>query len=88
MTRPALDLAGRTTLGGLGALLQGARLLVSNDTGVAHLATALRLPSVVLFDPSQLARWAPLDRTRHGPLPVDSEPAAVLREADDLLGGG
>jgi ADP-heptose:LPS heptosyltransferase len=85
--RPALDLAGRTTLGGLGALLQGARLLVANDTGVAHLAAALRRPSVVLFHPSQLGRWAPLDRQRHRPLPLDAEPPAVLREAEDLLRG-
>jgi ADP-heptose:LPS heptosyltransferase len=86
VTPPPLDLTGRTTLGGLAALLQGARLLISNDTGVAHLAAALRLPSVVLFQPSQLARWAPLDRQRHRPLLLDADPAGVLREADDLLG--
>jgi ADP-heptose:LPS heptosyltransferase len=54
--------------------------------GVAHLAAALRLPSVVLFQPTQRARWAPLDRQRHRPLLLDAEPAGVLREADDLLG--
>ena len=85
MKRPALDLAGRTSLGALGALLQSARLLVSNDTGVSHLAAALRLPSVILFDASQVERWAPLDRRRHRPALLPAEPAVVLREVDDVL---
>jgi ADP-heptose:LPS heptosyltransferase len=56
---PDSVLAGRTDLEQLAAVVAGARLLVSGDTGVAHLATAYRTPSVVLFGPVSPARWGP-----------------------------
>jgi ADP-heptose:LPS heptosyltransferase len=52
-------LAGRTTLLQLAALVSAATLVVCGDTGVAHLATALGTPSVVLFGPTSPARWGP-----------------------------
>ena len=59
-------LAGRTTLDDLAALVAGARALICGDTGVAHLATALGTPSVVLFGPMSPARWGPpRERARH-----------------------
>jgi hypothetical protein len=58
-------LAGRTGLGDLAALVAHARLLVSGDTGIAHLATAYRTPSVVLFGPMSPARWGPPARPYH-----------------------
>ncbi|HEU4330163.1 MAG TPA: glycosyltransferase family 9 protein [Lapillicoccus sp.] len=52
-------LAGRTDLLQLAALVASARLVVSGDTGVAHLATAYGRPSVLLFGPTPPARWGP-----------------------------
>jgi ADP-heptose:LPS heptosyltransferase len=51
--------AGRTTLRGLVALVAAAGCVVSGDTGVAHLATALATPSLTLFGPSSPFEWGP-----------------------------
>ena len=59
-------LAGRTDLVHLTALVAAARLLVSADTGVAHVATAFGTPSVVLFGPNPPSLWGPpAERTQH-----------------------
>ena len=66
---PDAVLAGRTGLAELAAVVAVAGRVVSADTGVAHLATALRTPSVVLFGPEPPARWGPPpDRPWHRPL--------------------
>ncbi|HEV7576666.1 MAG TPA: glycosyltransferase family 9 protein [Caldimonas sp.] len=65
MRRRAVSLAGKTTLGALGALIAGAEAIVCNDTSVSHIAAALGCPSVVISCGADVARWAPLDRTRH-----------------------
>ena len=52
--------AGELSLPGLAQLLAGAALLICGDTGVAHLGTALGVPSVLLFGPVPPSRWGPL----------------------------
>jgi len=65
MRSPAVDLTGRTGVGELAALLSHSRLVLSNDTGVSHLASALKVPSIVVFLNSDPTRWAPHDGARH-----------------------
>jgi ADP-heptose:LPS heptosyltransferase len=54
----AVPLAGRTSLGGFAALLRRAAVVVSNDTGTAHLAAAVGTPSVTVFLSGDPVRWA------------------------------
>ena len=94
-------LAGATGLAELAALVAHARLLVSGDTGIAHLATAYRTPSVVLFGPMPPRRWGPPPgRAQHraiwhgtlaergdatGP---DVHPALLSIDVDEVLAEG
>lgn len=52
-------LAGEIDLAEFAALIEDARLVVSADTGAAHLASAYRRPSVVLFGPAPPEYWGP-----------------------------
>ena len=52
-------LAGQTGLTDLAAVVAEASIVISNDTGVAHLAVAYGTPSVTLFGPVSPALWGP-----------------------------
>ncbi|WP_019545561.1 glycosyltransferase family 9 protein [Streptomyces sulphureus] len=54
--------------GTLATLVAEARAVVVGDTGLAHLASALATPSVVLFGPVSPAVWGPPPHDRHRPL--------------------
>ena len=59
-------LAGSTGLGALARIVAAARLVVSGDTGIAHLAVAYGTPSLTLFGPTPPALWGPPpDRSQH-----------------------
>lgn len=59
-------LAGKTSLEELVRVVASARLVVCGDTGVAHVATAVGTPSIVLFGPVSPQQWGPPpQRTRH-----------------------
>jgi heptosyltransferase-2 len=49
---PVLNSAGQLSLLHTAALLQQCSLLLSNDSGLMHLATALRVPVVAVFGPT------------------------------------
>jgi ADP-heptose:LPS heptosyltransferase len=89
-------LAGRTDLGQLCALVAGAALVVSGDTGVAHLAAAFGTPSVALFGPVDPAQWGPPadgphvvlgdpDLRRGDPFADDPDPALLAVGVGDVL---
>jgi ADP-heptose:LPS heptosyltransferase len=65
LVAPEAVLAGRTDVLDLAALVAAADRVVCGDTGVAHLATALGRPSVVLFGPTPPAEWGPPGTSRH-----------------------
>jgi heptosyltransferase-2 len=68
MRTHSVVLAGRTTVAELKAVLASAALVVSNDTGTAHVSAALGVPTVVVFGPTEHVSTRPL-----------SDVAAVVR---------
>ncbi|SHF30017.1 glycosyltransferase family 9 protein [Streptoalloteichus hindustanus] len=89
-------LAGHTDLSQLAALVADASLVISADTGVAHLSYAYRTPSVVLFGPVPAAWWGPPaggphvalsdDAVRRGdPFAADPDPALLGVGVGDVL---
>ncbi|MBN2449522.1 MAG: glycosyltransferase family 9 protein [Lentisphaeria bacterium] len=55
-----VNLVGRTSLGDLVAVLRRADVLVTVDSGPAHLASLTRTPTVVLFGPETAQLYRPL----------------------------
>ena len=53
------DLAGRTDVDALLSVVAAARAVLTNDTGVAHLAVVSGTPSVALHGPTSPRRWGP-----------------------------
>lgn len=80
-------LAGELDLADLAAVVADAALVLGNDTGVGHLATAYGTPSVVLFGPTPPARWGPPeDREQHVALRTGALTVGdVLAAADRAL---
>ena len=54
-----ISLAGRLSVGELGALMQRCRVFISNDTGPMHIAAILKTPLVALFGPGDITRFDP-----------------------------
>lgn len=88
MRFPAINLAGKTDLGTLAAIVKSARMLFSNDTGVSHIAAAVKTPSVIVFLFSDPVRWAPLNKSIHEViLPEDSADLEMIKaKVNKVLG--
>ncbi len=54
-----LDLTGKTSLSQLLSLIKKVNILVSVDTGTAHLSYALKTPTITLFFQENMYRWDP-----------------------------
>ncbi|HET9015309.1 MAG TPA: glycosyltransferase family 9 protein [Thermomicrobiaceae bacterium] len=87
----AVDLAGRVSLPVLGAVLARCAVVVTNDSGPAHVAYAVGAPSVTIFGDTEPARWGPIDGGPHavvdgcgqvGRVTVEAVVAAAERVAD------
>jgi ADP-heptose:LPS heptosyltransferase len=72
----SLNLAGCMSLGTLGAVIARLALLITNDSGPAHIAYALRTPTITIFGGTDPARWGPPEDARHAVLacPVPCRP--------------
>lgn len=60
-----LILAGKTSLPELGAILTKLAILITNDSGPAHIAYALSTPSITIFGGTDPQVWGPLDTDIH-----------------------
>ncbi|MGA8789991.1 MAG: glycosyltransferase family 9 protein [Paenarthrobacter sp.] len=88
-------LAGRQGLAEFAATIAGARLVVSADTGAAHLASAYGRPSVVLFGPAPAEEWGPppgphvvltaVELRRGDVFSADPDPALLAVSVGDVV---
>lgn len=88
-------LAGKQSLTAFAAIIAESRLVVSADTGAAHLATAYRRPSVVLFGPASPEHWGPppgphavltkAELRRGDTFALDPDPALLGVEVPEVL---
>jgi ADP-heptose:LPS heptosyltransferase len=74
MKQPAINLAGKTSLGAIGILIKNAYALISNCTGVSHIAAAFQTPSIVISMDGEPERWGPINKDIHRTINWLAEP--------------
>jgi heptosyltransferase-2 len=77
MRHPARVLAGETTLADLVGVLSRLRVLVTNDSGPMHLASALGTPVAAVFGPTDAGETAPVGPARLVSEPVHCAPCGL-----------
>ncbi len=89
MKYEAINTAGKTSMGAVAALIKDAAMLISNCTGVSHIAAAYGTPSIVLSMDGEPERWGPIDKKLHRTLNWLQSPDfhLVFRETVDMIAG-
>ena len=59
MTNKPVIASGKTTLGQVAVLIKRFNLIVSNDSGIVHIACAVGTPVVAIFGPTNYKRNGP-----------------------------
>ena len=62
MQTEAVIATGKTSLGAIGRLIENAFAIVSNCTGVSHIASALNTPGIIISMDGEPHRWGPLNK--------------------------
>jgi heptosyltransferase II len=75
--KPFVNLCGRTTLETLAALIARLDILITNDGGPLHMASALGIKTLSFFGPT--------DPDVYGPYPFDKDRHVVLRKGFDCI---
>ena len=71
---PVIDATGETSPGAVAVLIKNAFMLVANCTGVAHIAAAVKTPSVIISMDGEPERWAPVNKDLHHVIDWTKEP--------------
>lgn len=66
------NLAGKTTIGEMAALLSRSRLFIGIDSAGLHIAAAVGCPTIGVFGPSSPASWAPRGKGHRVVVPDES----------------
>lgn len=89
LVHPAIDLTGKTSLGAVAVLIKNAFALISNCTGVSHIADAFKTPGVVISMHGEPDRWSPINRELHQVADWTTEPhfnSVLLKTAAVIKG--
>jgi ADP-heptose:LPS heptosyltransferase len=82
-----VDITGKTTLGAMAILIKNAFALISNCTGISHLADAFDTPSVIISMDGEPERWAPINKNMHRVIDATKDPhfETVLLQTNTLF---